>query len=184
MPNQAHVTSVDALEMFRANLIVYAAKARTTIEEVSAEVMRTRLWLQHEQRTYWEGQIRRRKKELEQAQQELFSANIANLREVTTAEQLAVRAAKKALDEAEAKLRVLKHWEREFDSRAEPLVKQLERLHTLLSNNLPQGIAHLGEMVKSLAAYAEMRPALDSTAPPTEQPAIIEHSSSGEGGNV
>ena len=67
MPQQAQVRSVDALDSFRASLIVYLSQARPALEEVSAEVVRTRVWLETEQRNYWENQVRRRRKELEQA---------------------------------------------------------------------------------------------------------------------
>src|SRR5215207_3789173 len=132
MPQKAHVTSVDALEEFRSQLIVYLSKARPTLEEVSADVLRARLWLQNDQRTYWEAQVRRRGKELEEAQQALFSARLANLRDETTAEQTAFHRARRSLDEAQNKLRVLKTWTREFDSQVDPLVKQTDKLHTLL----------------------------------------------------
>ena len=59
MPQKAHVTSVDALEAFRANLITYVSKARPTLEEVSADVMRAKQWLQTEQRTRLEAEVRR-----------------------------------------------------------------------------------------------------------------------------
>ena len=64
MPERAHVTSVDALESFRASLIVYLSKARPTLEEVSADVQRTRGWLEDEQRTHWENELRRRSRAL------------------------------------------------------------------------------------------------------------------------
>jgi hypothetical protein len=50
------------------------------------------------------------------------------LRDVTTAEQAAVNRAKRALTEAEEKLRVVKRWAMEFDRRAAPLAKQLEQV--------------------------------------------------------
>ena len=125
MPERAHVTSLEALESFRANLILYVSKARPTLEEVSADVVRTRLWLQNDQRTHWENQVRRRAKALEQAQEALSSARMSHLRDARAAEQMAVHRAKRALEEAEAKLKKLKQWNREFDSRVEPLVKQL-----------------------------------------------------------
>ena len=156
MPERAHVTSVDALEAFRAHLINYIAKARPALEEVSADVLRTRLWLQNEQRTHWEAEIRRRGKKLEEAQQALFSARIANLREETTAEQTAYHRSRRALDEAQDKLRILKNWNREFDSRVDPLVKQMEKLHTLLAHDLVQAVAYLSETVKALQAYADV----------------------------
>ena len=85
MPQKAHVTSVDAIETFRATLINYVSKARPTLEEVSADVLRAKLWLQNDQRIHWEGQVRRRAKDLEEAQQALFSARLSNLREESTA---------------------------------------------------------------------------------------------------
>jgi hypothetical protein len=159
MPEQrAHVTSVEALESFRTSLILYVSKARPTVEEVSAEVLRTRLWLENEQRMHWESQVRRRAKALEQAEQALSSARMSNLGDASSTERMAVRKARQALEEAEAKLKLLKYWSREFDGRVEPLVKQLEKLHTVLSNDMLQANAYLAQAINTLAAYAEMGP--------------------------
>src|SRR6185295_11889071 len=105
MAEKANVTSVDALQSFRTSLLLYVSKARPTLEEVSADILRTRLWLQNDQRVHWESQVRRRTKHFEEAQQALSSARMSHLRKETAAEQLAVRKAKYALDEAEAKLK-------------------------------------------------------------------------------
>ena len=56
MAEQAKVTSLDALESFRAKLIVFLSKSRRSIDEVSDEIRRTRNWLQGEQRVHWEAQ--------------------------------------------------------------------------------------------------------------------------------
>jgi hypothetical protein len=153
---RAHVTSVEALESFRTSLILYVSKARPTLEDVSADVLRTRLWLENEQRLHWESQVRRRAKALEQAEQ------------ARSTEQMAVRKAKSALEEAEAKLKLLKYWSREFDSRVEPLVKQLEKLHTFLSNDALQANAYLAQAITTLSSYAEMAP---PSAAPVPAPA-------------
>ena len=168
MADRAQVTSVEAIEAFRSALIVYLSKARPTLEEVSADVLRTRLWLETEQRAHWEAQMRRRTKELEQAQAALFSARISNLQDKSSVEQLAFHRAKRALDEAQAKLRVVKQWNREFDNRVEPLVKQTEKLQTVLSNDMVKAIAYLAEAIKTLAAYSEAEPA---SAPANISPA-------------
>ncbi|HEX4645014.1 MAG TPA: hypothetical protein VH598_05340, partial [Verrucomicrobiae bacterium] len=175
MPDRANVTSVDALKSFRANLIVYQAKARPTLEEVNSEVVRVRVWLETDQRSRWEAEVRRRKKRLEEAQQAVFSANMSTLREVTVAEQLAVQKAKRALEEAEGKLKILKQWAREFESRVEPLVKQLEKLHTVLSNDIPKAVAYLAQSANTLEEYAGLTPAVapDQNPPPgNQQPAV------------
>ena len=157
MPQKAHVTSVDAIESFRSQLIIFLSKARPALEEVSADVLRTKLWLQNDQRMNWEGQVRRRAKDLEEAQQALFSSRISILKQEGSAEQLAVHRAKRALDEAHNKLRILKNWNREFDNRVDPLVKQTEKLHTVLTNDMAQAVAFLGEAIKTLQAYTQMR---------------------------
>ena len=166
MADKAHVTSVDALETFRANLVLYVSRARPTVEEVSSDVLRTRLWLQNDQRLHWESQLRRRMKELEAAQAALSGARLSDLRGDKTIEQNAVRKAKAALEEAEAKLKRLKQWNREFDSQVQPLVKQLEKLHTVLSNDMLLANAYLTSAISTLAAYAEMAPPSVTAAGP------------------
>ena len=160
MSLRANITSVDAIKSFRASLVVYASKARPTLEEVSSDIVRTRVWLETEQRVHWESEVRRRTRKLEEAQQALFSARLSSMREVSAAEQMAVTRAKNALAEAEDKLKTLKRWNREFDSRTEPLARQLEKMHTLLAHDLPMAIAYLTKTLETLDAYA-------SVAPPT-----------------
>src|SRR6185503_12221643 len=150
MADKAHVASVEALENFRANLVLYVSRARPTVEEVSSEVLRVRSWLQTDQRLHWEGQLRRRAKELEQAQAALSGARLSDLRGDKTVEQNAVRKAKAALDQAENKLKRLKQWNREFDTQVQPLVKQLEKLHTVLSNDMLLANAYLTQAISTL----------------------------------
>jgi hypothetical protein len=165
MPERANVTSVDALKNFRSNLIVYVSKARPTLEEVTGDVIRTRLWLEQDRRVYWEAQVRRRTKELERAQQAVFGASMSKLREVSTAEKMAVRKAKAALEEAETKLKCVKQWIRELDQRLEPLIKQLEKLHTILSDDLVRAMAYLAQAADTLDAYADKTPVSSAGAP-------------------
>jgi hypothetical protein len=158
MADRANVTSVEAIELFRANLITYLTKARPVLEDGCDEVFRTRQWLQQDRRVHWENQLKRRRKILEEAEQALFSARMGNLREATSAEAAAVTRAKRALDEAEQKLRLVKRWTMEFDNRVQPLVKELEGLRSLLTNDMPKAAAHLAQIVKMLDAYAGVKP--------------------------
>jgi hypothetical protein len=166
MPQRAHITSVDALEGFRSVLINYLSKARPTLEEVSADVMRTRGWLQDEQRVRWEAEFRKRGKVLEQAQSALFSAKMSLIGQESAAEQMAVHRAKRAMEEAETKLRLIKKWNRDFDGQVQPLVKQMEKLHTILSNDMVQAVAYLTQALNTLAAYADIKPPPEAAASP------------------
>ncbi len=172
MAERARVTSVDALDAFRSNLIVYLSKARPTLEEVSSDVMRTRVWLEDEQRTYWQNQLRVRSRALEEAQQELFSARISNFRDESAAEVMAFRRAKQQVEEAQAKLRLVKTWARDFDHRVQPLLKQIEKLHTVLSNDMVKAAAHLAEAIKTLHAYAGIAPPLQAGLAPETRPDV------------
>lgn len=156
MAEGAHVTSVDAIEAFRVALINYMSKARPALEDAIDDVARTRDWLQHEQLRHWEHELKRRRRAVEEAEQAVFSARIANLREVSTAETAAVMRARRALAEAEDKMRAVKKWLRDFDNRVDPLVKQLEQVQTMLGNTTPRAVAHLAALVKTLDAYTNV----------------------------
>jgi hypothetical protein len=168
MAERAQVRSVDALEAFRSSLILYVSKARPALDEVSAEVARTRMWLEDEQRLHWENEVRRSRRAREEAQQALFSARLSTFRDETSAEQMTVHRTRRAFDEAEDKLTVLKRWNREYDNRVEPLVKQMEKLQTVLAHDMVLAIAFLTQAINALHAYARVAPpsAAPGQAPP------------------
>jgi len=189
MAERAQVTSVEAIEAFRARLIVYLTKARAAVEEASAEVSRTRQWLEVDQRRYWEDQLRLRRKKLERAQNELSSARLSTLQDATGAQQMAVRKAREAVYEAEAKLNLLKRWDHELENRAEPLLRQTIHLQHALNNDLPKAIAYLAQTVKTLDEYSGIQAPRSSGPAPersgnlsNENPAASDASDS-SGGN-
>ena len=168
MSERAKVTSLEAIEVFRARLIIYRDKAGRVLDEAGEDVIRTRVWLQTDRVTFWEGQIRRRAKELEMRQQELFSAQLSGMRDASFVQQQAVQRARRAIGEAEGKLHIVKQWNRQYDQRVEPLGKQVEKLRHNLVHDLGQAIAFLSEVTKTLAEYAEMRPAGSAPKLPPE----------------
>ena len=157
MADQAHVSSIEAIETFRAELIAYLSKTRPIVEDACDEVTRTREWIENDRRVYWENQARRRGRALEDAQQALFSAKLSNLRDVRTAEQMAVVKARRELEEAHSKLRKIRKWTRDYDQKLQPLVKELEHLRTMLGSDLPKAALHLAQVIKALEAYARVR---------------------------
>lgn len=166
MADQVKVTSIDALEVFRSNLIIFLTTAHRCVDEAGDEVRRTRLWLQHDQRMHWESQFRQRSKLLALAQQELMSARLSNLRDRTVAQENAVLKAKRALAEAEEKLRTVKAWARDFDSKTDPLLKKLQGLRQYLDFDMPKAVAYLVQAQRTLQAYAETTmPALAASPP-------------------
>ena len=165
MPERAKVTSLEAIENFRAQLIIYRDKAGRVLDEVSDAVTRTRLWLEHDRPAHWNNHIRRLTRELEQRQQELFSAKLSALSESSAAQQIAVQKARRAVREAEAKLNMSKNWHRQFDHRVEPAARQVEKLRDTLGNELGKAVAWMNELIKTITAYAELSPSAPASPP-------------------
>jgi chromosome segregation ATPase len=168
MDPQARVTSIEALEAFRARLILFLGKSRSRIDDVLDEAHRTRSWLQQDRLLRWEAEIRRRKRALDQAEQELLTAKLSAWRENIVREKMAVRRAQAALDEAAEKLRNVKRWIKNYESAMDPLLKKLGTLRGILDNDLPKAGAYLMQAQKTLETYAETR--LSGAAGPQEPP--------------
>jgi uncharacterized coiled-coil protein SlyX len=166
MATQARVTSIDALDSFRANLVVFVTKARQSVDAVRDHLRRTRAWLQHEQRIHWEGEIRRRQRVLDQAQQDLYSARLTGLTETVTMRQAVVRKARAAVEESMQKLRNVKKWNQNFDATADPLMKRLDSFREFVDTQMPDAIAFLYRSAEALDAYAEKMSAGDAAPAP------------------
>lgn len=165
MPDSANIASIEALEAFRTQLIVYLHNARPALDEVRGEIIRARLWLETDRQNHWEGQIRRCERRLQDAEAELFKLRISSVENAMQVAQQNVRRAKQALHEAEAKLKAVKKWIRNFDQDFGPFLKQVERLRDLLSGNMDDALAELTRTVGILTEYAEVRPAPEGGQP-------------------
>ncbi len=153
---QAKVTSLDALEAFRSNAIVFATKARRAVDQASDEVRRTRFWVEGDRKTFWENEFRKRTRALERAEAELLSASYSEFNESMHIQKAAVRKAKLALQEAEEKLRAIKVWTRNFDGTFDPMVKRLDTLRQYLEHDMPKAVAYLTEIIKALESYTQL----------------------------
>lgn len=155
MADQARISNLDAIESFRSALIVFISKTRQSLEMAQDSVKKTRGWLQTEQQAFWSAQIKQRQKKLDQAQQELMSARLSEFVDSPTVQQMAVRKAKAALEEAQAKLERTKGWARDYDRMVDPLARKLDSLRDYIENDLSLAVAHLVEIQKTIDAYNE-----------------------------
>jgi len=165
MSDQVKVSSIDALEAFRADLIQYVEKARVALEDAESEVRRTRTWLDVDRTNFWSRQLKQRTKELNQAEAEYYNAMITRPKESHMFHKMAILKAKRRVEEAEAKNLVLKKWRQAYDNRVTPMLRQLDPMFFLVGLHLPKGIHSLGESIKALQAYAEKGPTVKPVAP-------------------
>ncbi len=167
MASAAQITSIEAVESFRARLIVYLGQMRPLLEEISHEAVRVRLWIQGEQQHFWQDQFRRRYRKLEEARQELFTARLSSFQEASALQHMAVNRAERAVTEAEEKLATLKKWGLEIEDHTAPLTRQIDALQSFLTTDMGGAVAYLDQVLSALAAYRDVgRPAAAAGQPP------------------
>jgi len=155
MTGQARISNLDAIEAFRSALIIFISKTRQSLEMAQDAVRRNRAWLQTEQPAFWSAQIKARQKRLDQANAELMSARLSEFVDAPSVQQMAVRKAKIALEEAQAKLERTKGWARDYDRMVDPLSRKLDGLRDFIENDLGLAVANLAAIQNILEAYNE-----------------------------
>jgi hypothetical protein len=171
MSGQAKVSSVEAIESFRAQLLVYLGQMRPALDEITGEVLRTRAWMDDDRRRFYQQEMRKRSQKLEDARQELFSASMSRMGDAGSSQKMAVQRAQRDVREVEEKLACLKKWDRDLENKTSPLVKQMEQLHGFLAVDMEKAVAYLDQVLTALAAYhSASRPAAPAAAPKTSDP--------------
>lgn len=154
MADKANVQNVDALERFRSSLVIFVEKAGVVLDEVSEEVKRTRIWLQSEQKLVLGHVMKRKQKELEMIQQEIFTARLSKLANVKTGHQMMLKNKRREIQEVEKKMRAVSAWLKNFDSSVETEARKIEKLRHFIDTDMIKALQFLAESVKNLRAYS------------------------------
>lgn len=157
MPESAHVGSLDAIERFHNALVGYVADVRRALNEVSEEIRRTKEFVQVDRKRAWDAEMRKRQRTLEEAEAAVFSARLSAWNDVQSAQQMAANKARRAVREADEKIRIIQKWARNFDEIVAPMEKRLQRLNDAAYSDLPKAIAALREIQRDLEQYLEIK---------------------------
>ncbi len=183
MSRQAKVSSFAMLRRFRASLVTFASVASGALDEASADLEGTRLWLRGDQYRYWKNQVRACTERFVRArlalgQKEVLDRALAGSRSSCVDERKAVAAAQRRLREAEDKLRQVKLWNRRLEKESLDFRGATQRLISAIETDIPNACARLDKMLDSLEAYVALAPPemptavgeeLETTAPPPQQ---------------
>jgi len=161
MSQSANVRSIGAIHDFKVALANFAEDARNALTGTEMELRRTRNWLQREQLSYWQTQVKRRNEQVAMARTELHRRRLSQQGSdaISDTEQKEnLRAAVRRLEEAEHKVALVKKWVpilehaiSEYHSAAQPLG---DRLTGALVNSMTL----LDRMVASLESYLAVAP--------------------------
>src|SRR5579875_2662200 len=118
MTQGAKVESIDALKVFRVAMIKFAENANVALGDAESEVQRVQMWLENEQQSHWNQQIRKRTEVLGRAKEALRMKKVfkdaSGSSQSYIDEEKAVQKATRALEEAQEKLANVKQWARKF----------------------------------------------------------------------
>jgi hypothetical protein len=168
MAQSAKVLSIQALKDFRIALVNFTDEARNALSGVDMELKRMRDWLERDQLSYWQMQVKRRHEAMMMARTELFRRRVSQ----QGSDAISDTEQKEALQEAQRRLRIAEekveavkklipifhHALAEYVSRATPLADHL-------SGGIDRSLGSLTKMIESLESYLALSA---PTAPPVE----------------
>jgi hypothetical protein len=168
LSSQADVRSIEAIKEFRAALALYAEEAQGALGAVKMEARRTVQWLQHDRKTYWSEQVKRRREQVASARAEVARRRLAKTPEHTPAfseQKEILRQAEAGLREAEMKVALIKKWEPALQLAVLELHASVRRIGDLSGTDVPRACFLLGRLIDALEAYLREAPPSGLAAP-------------------
>lgn len=169
MSSGAKVRSIDALESFRSSLLLYLTRSRSVLDEVTQDIVRTRIWLETDRRVHWKREIRLCTAAAAQAEQELMTARLSGDSGAILDRKRAVAKARDALRRAEEGRDRVRRWLLRYATDVEARAALPRRLQHMLSNEGNRAAHFLETAAAILRDYAGQEAA---SGPAASQPAV------------
>jgi hypothetical protein len=190
--SKAHLEDLDTLRVFRVALLKFAELANGALDDAESEMQRTLSWLENEQHSFWQTQIRRRHDIVEKCKEavrmkKLFK-DATGRQQSAVDEEKALSVARRRLDEAHAKLVATRKYVRVLERQIQLYKGTAQRLATTVQVDVPQAASKLDRMLRTLEQYAALQApgvvtsqapsdvapmtrAVDESSPPAQPPA-------------
>lgn len=160
MSNTARVDSIDTLKTFRVALIKFGEEAQAALGSAEAEMQRMVGWLERDQVSFWQMQLRKRNEGLSRAQEALRMKKLfpdsAGRFPTPVEEEKAVRKWKAMVEEAEQKVLACKKYARILQKAIMDYKGGVQRFSTSVDSEVPNAVARLDRMVGKLEAYVSL----------------------------
>ncbi len=170
MSQGANVEDLDVFRYMKAALIKFRQTAEIAMVNADAQISRTLHWLEGEQITYWQNQIRKRQEMVarckEAIRQKQIFKDASGRTPSTFQEEKQLQAAMRALEEAEVKLASTKRYIPILQKEIEAYRGGVQSLGGVLTTEIPKAIAMLERLSQSLDEYVNL--ASSAAGPPGE----------------
>ena len=168
MSDVARIDSIDVLRSFRAALWKFAEDATLALGDGESELRRTQVWLETEQYAHWQNQIRIRREAVSAAREKVrekrLFKDVTGRPQSAVDEEIALKAAVRRLEEAEAKFASVQKWIRRLQHEIHNYTGGVQRLATMVASDLPAAVARLDRLTGALEKYVAAAPASVTSA--------------------
>jgi hypothetical protein len=154
----ANVASIDALQSVKAALVQFCADIESALVAMELEARRPVEWIEGDRARYWPQQARRASDLVQEARQALDRCEIrvsSQDRPSCYDEKKALEKAKRRLQLAEDKVRVLGRWGSEMQKAAADFATQVARLRIFLETDTTKAVAAIERMSAALDRYVQ-----------------------------
>lgn len=170
----ARVESIDALRHFRIALVKFIEAAYVALSDAESEVRQRQNWLENEQYTHWQGQIKKRTLAVERAREAVrmkkVSKDSAGRTPSAVDEEKILARCLVALEEAELKFANTRKYARVLTKETEVYKGTVQRFATTVQVDMPAAVAALDRLIASLEEYVALNAADTIPAAPSSLP--------------
>ena len=171
---EARVESVDAIKNFRRAWLKFAEAASVALTEAESDAVSTLRWLESEQKTYWQNQVRKMTELVSRCEEAVRHKRIFKDASGRTSsavdEQKALAKAKRLKELAEEKLENVRKYTPRLNRDIQLYKGQAQRLGTFVASDIPTAAAKLDKIVATLEQYVALQMQDASTQQPVSQP--------------
>jgi hypothetical protein len=178
MPDQVKVEDFEVFGQFRVALLKFAQAADHSLTNAESDIARTRSWLEGEQRTFWETQLRKRMEAVTKAKdavrQKKLYRDAGGRMPSAVEEERALAKCVAAMEEAQRKIEAVRKWVPRLEREASLYRGGVARLSRTVADDIPRGVALLDRLAASLEQYVQLEipanamPVSSATAEPAE----------------
>jgi hypothetical protein len=154
----ARVGSFEALRAFRAVLYKFAETADVALADAEGEMQRVMGWLERDQQTYWQFQLRKRHEDVMRCKEAVRMKKLFKSADgrpgSAVDEEKALATAMKRLQRGEEKLKAVMYYSRKLPKDILMYKGSVQRLQTAVQSDIPTAGSLLSRLVNTLEAYA------------------------------
>lgn len=185
MAGQAKVDDLEVFRQFRAALLKFAHASSEVMGNADSQISRTQSWLENEQTTFWQAQIRKRTEAVAQAkdavrQKKLYKDSSGRIPNAIEEEKNLARC-QAALLHAQQKYELVRKWIPKLEKENELYRGGIARLNATVTGDIPRALGLLDRLAGALEEYLQIESAgLGGGAGTSTDPAVASMAREGD----